>query len=228
MGVALLLFSFVFVYIQRLFSCSYCSASFKRNEHLRRHMAIRHEGGGGGHPPLSSSSFAGQVSEASSLASLHGKPTVTPPLSQDTSTQEASPTTTTTTEGTAALSVQSSEGMVEVIEDSIVLPPLQALRRDDKRIGRDPSNDDVLSTRHDRLLLSHSSGKTTKKGENEEEKCPEVTPEKVDSVGEEQSKGVGSRHRPFKCVKCGAAFLLKQHLKRHEKSHIGRHACGKH
>ncbi|PHJ22605.1 zinc c2h2 type domain-containing protein, partial [Cystoisospora suis] len=214
---------------ERLFSCSHCSASFKRNEHLRRHMSIRHEGGGGGHALFSfSSSFTGPISDkTSSLASLNGNPTATPPLSQeidlDTSDQSASPTTTTTKGDAAALSRQSSEGMVE----AIVLPSVQTPHIDDQRPTRESSDDDLLSVHHDHHhhLPSRSSPKGTKEGENEEEKSTELTPKKVDSTRGEQSKRVDSRHRPFKCVKCGAAFLLKQHLKRHEKSHIGRHAC---
>lgn len=76
------------------------------------------------------------------------------------------------------------------------------------------------------VSLSRSRGRQEK--EPEEGQPTRVTSEKVDTVETEQQNGVSSRVRPFQCLKCGAAFLLKQHLKRHEKSHIGRHACGKH
>lgn len=105
---------------QRLFSCPCCSASFKRSEHLRRHVAIRHEGNGGFH--LSSATLSGEISNTSPFHSLSVPtplaPANSPLTTSSQQTHRSTPITTAAARRDAGVSLQSCEATPGTTEAS--------------------------------------------------------------------------------------------------------------
>ncbi|KFG28669.1 zinc finger, c2h2 type domain-containing protein [Toxoplasma gondii p89] len=198
---------------ERPFSCPCCSASFKRDEHLRRHITIRHRGDSRMLPKA-----LGCTEERNSPTSdPHCRNSLNEGLTEHIQNRSVYST------GVSARHVeedrtrhmpgeQQARPTAEQGVDTVRLPH-EACLLSGKRLTNDTEADATAPK-----CLDESKRLSRESHANSTELSIAGAPCLTDKTRESDA-------RPFVCDKCGKSFTLKQHLRRHEKSHVGRHTC---
>ncbi|CBZ55110.1 hypothetical protein NCLIV_055350 [Neospora caninum Liverpool] len=186
------------------------SRFIEKDEHLRRHITIRHRGDGRMLP--------NGMHCATDLSSPPSSPSCRNPLTEVSTEQTHSP-------------LPCSPGAICRRGDGKRESPLRSQGKAEaaEETGTDAGHLPHEACWGDNKPTHETESEATRKSLYESEEPRE---NHVDTRALPAANGScltdaarESVARPFACDKCGKSFTLKQHLRRHEKSHVGRHTC---
>ncbi|PFH34138.1 zinc finger, c2h2 type domain-containing protein [Besnoitia besnoiti] len=201
---------------ERPFNCPFCSASFKRDEHLRRHVAILHHTDG--KLVLPEDPQGTSASSTSKSARDLQVPLAQTPISSG--GRESDRCHLSVCPGRAETEDEDDERLRAAQRWRRAVPALETGGREAEPLPHEACSDETRQTQEHRRTGSRSEPTD----QTEERRLSAATPP-IESLAP-YSPATGERgSRSFVCEKCGKSFRLKQHLRRHEKSHVGRHTC---